>query len=681
MRKSKLLLGFGLLVLSAGALTNCSYVNAKGHVVLSYNGVDYTAEELFEDQKSAASVEKQFDAVYKVAVRNYFAKHTDKAAEIKNKTDIKIAGEKSTAKSNADKNGTSYDTEWDKILDSNGVDDESELFDKFEYDYQKEEFEEDFYTENENGKLNVLKNGGKLDEKEADSEKLTGYLSEKQPYHVKQILVKVAGASDKDSTRAVITEEESIKLGKVIMALANGENFSSVAKMYSDDDGSKNNGGDLGIMDRDTSFVNDFKLGIYLYEAFYNNATKSTGGTYDSKVAKTELGLDSTEEGTAGFYATKIVKDLKDPTSGSAAGADAKVIGQIPYELAELFGNTVENGGIANLDFTKKGWKNIPNVSDQAAFYPRNVLFNKYFNKHNVMVITPTKRSGDSLDYVLGSSTDRQYKKIKNADSYKVKSDENSKYSDLEGFKQNAKNGESIDSYNNALRDTEGRLILVFRSGNGSGEGSYQGIHFVCIERSPFINKEYESVNYEEKKYDKEVSLDDYYTVYYPGQEGGKHPTHTDGSNKTTYVSYINSPEVSERQSRASTVKSKIKGYDSNLNTYIYRYLLTNGDIKFADNEIAKEISENITQWIDIKREHTKYESANSYNDTWKTWYQNLDVQSKKREQVNIGTAEYPDYISGIISEATVEAYTNWTVEDNEEDIQQAFGVGGVFHE
>ena len=689
MKKSKLIAGLSAAFVGVIALASCaSYVKSKDGVVLTYNGKDYTAEELFKEDRSAAGAEAKFNAVYKVAIRKFFENVSeDIKKRVAKDTENKISGQKATAQSNADKNGTSYDTEWKKILSSNGVEDEKGLYDKFEYDFQKEEFDEQFYENN----FAKLKEGGKIIDTLPDSEKLNGYVSYKQPYHVKHILVKV-GAAEKDYTTGEITDEQAIKLSKVVKSLAEGKNFGETAKMYSDDTGSAEKYGDLGIMDRDTSFVNEFKLGTYLYESYFASSTNKNRSTsdkekYASKTAIDEFKLSDIEtKDQAGYYAHQVAS-LKDPSSGNN---ELSGIGQVPYEAALMLGENdwtvggTSGPGYAKMDDSKRHYKDITGEEIKAKYFPRNIIFNKYFNKRNIMVITPrTVTKHEVKDYV-----DSNF--IKRTSDDKYLGSENSDFANLTGFKDaKIKNNDKLTvsfgqdgsstASNKVLRDNNGRIIFLFRSGT-SGEGSYQGIHFVCIERSPFIGKEWEASKVEGSN--DFVSTDEYLTHYYPEQEGTtpghEHPKYSDGKDKLTYVSWLNTVDLKERKSRADSVKSKIKGYNPNLNTYIYRYLVKNGDLQFADNDLAKGIKNDIETWIDRKRESTEYDANKSWNDTWKTYSLALEEQTKERKPVAI---ESGNLIRGTITEACIEAFTKWNPESDKDNIKKAFGTGGVFHD
>ncbi|MCQ2794368.1 MAG: peptidylprolyl isomerase [Bacilli bacterium] len=741
MKKSKFFIGLSAAFVAFTSLMSCSgVVRAKDHVILTINGEEITAEQLFEDQKiTEAAAKEMFDAVYRVAVRKYFASGDGKQymGEITKDTKIKMSGQKDIAQSNADKNGTSYAEEWQKILDSNGVEDEDELYDKFEYEIEKEKFDEKFYEENDDANFKVLRDGGKFNKDEADSEKIGGYLIDKKPYHVRHILVKVSAAKD-DPCTGEITKEEANKLSDVVTQLANGEDFARVARAYSDDTGSKADGGDLGIMDLDTSFVNEFKLGTYLYESFFSSATSGTESEskYGGESAKKGFGFDKdvSTKGTASYYANKILTDVKDPTNKDAT---LPTIGQIPYEAALSLKNdtyTVKYAdgkdtpkiAFGDYDYSKlkdrlKG--DIPEgVDDRAKYYPRNVIFNKYFNKNNIMVITPstfhkTNELNDAesrktwLTPIIEETGDKTRRKAD--DNYDCPA--NDDFKGLPGFSYVAENethnptptkptyyknndkvlaefdGETADTP--VLRDNNGRVIFVFRSGTSSESSNedtgYQGIHFVCVERSPFINKEYNGEKgYAEKgTKEEEIAVDrqEYFTNYYPTQTGNKHPHYysvpaekQDDENrleKFTYPNYFRSKKPIDKKARADDLEGKVKAYDPNINTYIYRYLIKSGDIKFSDYaKNTLHIDTSIESWIDLQREDTKYQTEDKWNTTWKDYYYRLVQTTKEREPKEVETGWFK---GGTVSEAAAFAYTLFDAND----IKLYFGVGEAFNE
>jgi len=721
MKKSKIVGCLSSAFVALVALASCQgIVKDRGHVVLYYNGKPYTAEELFADQKSSAAYDAKFNAVLRVAVRQWAANDGVKyKEEIENNTKVKISGQKSVAQSNADKNGTSYDTEWNKILTSNGVENESQLYDKFEYEYQKEKFDDDFYA----NKFDILKNGGYLsdgkkekeDPERTDEKYIEGYLPKKQPYHVKHILVKVTAAAG-DNCTGEITKDEAERLYNVITELAEGRSFDTVAKNYSQDTGSAAKGGDLGIMDRDTSYVNEFKLGAYMFESFFLNNTsvpqdEDDTTTYAKKNAKNHLfGTFKTEaEKSKALKSAESLSTLKDPTTATydegkiTAG---KGIGVIPFEAALMLGSSESSykitidgtektkKGVSDIDFNSADFASahISSAANKAKYYPRNVIFNKYFNKHNIMVIAPRSTESSSLtvsDIKTKKLDSDKMEYLKATDDFKGSDATFSEYSSANSFvstKSGFKNEDGLvstlqEEIPNVLCDNENRPIFVFRSGT-TGDGSYQGIHFVVIERSPFIGKEYET---EARKQDKQsVNLDEYFTKYTPNEVStdNKYPFYDEAKKqpKTTYVNYTTG-ESKDYVDRADAVKSKVKGYDSNINTYIYDYLLKTGSIQFS-GELGETIKDQIQESITRKREKAEFSAATTWDTTWKTYTTAVEEQTRQRVQVT-GEAGKG---TGIIAEACAFAYVDWKENKGAanhftaEEMKKMFDDGGVFN-
>lgn len=693
MKKSKFITGLSAAFVATMALMSCSsLIRGKDYVVLTIDGVEYKAEDLFGDQKTPAAAEAKFNAVYKVAVRRYFLDDKpgkDDMPEITNNTKIKISEQKATAQSNADKNGTSYNEEWQKILDSNGVEDEQGLYDKFEYELQKEKYENRWYEDH----YKDLRSGKPFGE---DS-KFVNYLEGKQPYHIKHILVKLSNAKAGDSVNTEITAAEAEKLGNVIKSLAEGKSFAAVSDDYNDDDSAKQNKGSLGIMSRDTSFVNDFKLGTYMYESFFGTSTGTGSSQLYSKSAKEALGLD---KGIAGDYASKI-SQIADPTS--ELGADTKKyagLGQLPYEAALnliKYANYDFSGSTKDSEAMVQHFKNygLDTTKVAAKFLPRNVIFNKYFNKHNIMVITPRKlhdytAKDDDGNFVEPISTWISV----NTKGRQTRSNNPDKYlgtysldSTLIGFNREniKKNTDEINfnfhdekgeiSNKNVLRDENGRIILMFRSGTGdsSSNDAYQGIHFVVIERSPFIAKETEEGHDGDP-----TTLDQYYTHYYPTESGGDHPKYTDGKWRKTFVNYFpNLVKTEDLKARADTVKDELKKSDSKLNTYLYQIL--EKDIQWSSKAIDLGIKKNIDDWIKISRVSEELDKKKTWDDTWEDYYYSLESQTEQRAELSDGQSIH----SKLVPEACVFAF--WDDEYSQSapsiNLSTLFGEGGVFHE
>lgn len=548
MKKSKMTLSIALGAIACTILAGCDNAtySPEGYILTYTNSAGetmrYTAEDLFGSYyNDSGKVSTMFDSIYKVIVRNYFTSENAgyaKYSEILKNAKNDVEGVKSTAEKNADTNSTSYDEEWDALLKSNNCDNEEELLEKFIYDRELTEFNDQFYEKNTDFLRDAVPSAVAT---QANPTNYEGYLYTKAPYHVRHILVKVNDSGSTNYWNSTIDESNAIKLYDVASALANGgQTFGKIAQLNSDDS-SASSYGDLGIMDKDTGFVNEFKLGIYAYENIYNNITKTAA-------AASEIAMNS-----------EIVDDYK------AVGGTT--IAKIPY------------GAFVKLYEVKDVTKDNQNrdVNDgNANFYPRNVYFNKYLNKHYVGVITP--------DDVEEGSND---------------------YSSLAGFKD-------VNGLGKVLCTSEGQPILVVRAGTSD----YQGIHFIVIERSPLISGEV-----------KGTTLSEYYTTKYPSQEG--YPVDSNNKPKQTYVNFLNQ-DVKAYKERATTVENKIKGFDTDLNKFIYSKYVSEEKIKFND----AKLEEAINNWIDASKVKKAFDADISWEQTWDSYIESLKVQNNERSKL-----------------------------------------------
>lgn len=552
MKKSKITLGIALSALSCTLLAGCGGATYSPEgVILTYTDStgktqNYTADDLFGDYyKDSSKVSTMFDSIFKVIVRNYFNEGQDghdKYAQILKNATVEVEGVKSKAKENADTNSTSYDEEWNKLLESNNCKDEEELLEHFIYEGELTEFNDQFYDNH----ISTLRDGLPTDEEGYD-----GYINSKLPYHVRHILVKVSDSGSTNYYNATISGENATKLADVAQTLADGNSFGDVALKYSDDS-SNTKFGDLGVMDKDTSFVNEFKLGVYAYENLYNVNTKDAAKTSNISMAKNDIDENYKE-----------------------AAEDDGYIASIPYAVfAKLRSdaNVVKDseGHVVNDD--------SPNT------YPRNIWFNNYLNKHQIAVIKyAVGETGESLDKTAPSTF---------------------KY--VEGLSKDDSEAEKV------LCTTDGQPILVVRAGTSD----YQGIHFIVVQRSPLVKTD-----------ENGTTISEYWTTKYPGQSD--YPTNTDGSNKKTYVNFLNQ-EIKEYKSRAEEVENKIKSFDSDLNKYIYGKYVASEKIKIHDEDLEKAIND----WINRSKVKKAFDNDISWEKTWEEYIEVLKAQNSQRDLV-----------------------------------------------
>ena len=615
MRKSKLALGLMSALLSVGALAACSDVTYSPEgVILTYTGEDgtvisYTADDLYNDEfKDASNYQTVFDAVYKIIVKNYFTE-TDpdnseygskQLAGLKTKAQVAVDGDKQTASKKAESNGTSYDTEFSAILKDKGCEDESELFDHYLYQYEEETFNDNFEKIDKN--MSILKNGVPADDPFYSDIPWDGYFAEKVPYHVSHILVKIEDADSTNYANAVISSANAKKLNTVADALAKNV-YSSFAETASLSDDSATRG-DLGLVDMDktATYIDEFKFAMYAYENLYGKKSEAQA----SKISMTfdENLIDEYNE----------VSHLAEDTLG---GTTADGFATIPYGAFTILDSNAER---------ELGYKDQKVNDGDSDFYPRNVFFNHYFNRHSFAMVTPLKAGktyGDSKYF--DKITADEYTK----DEVSVLGTEEGMNVEGTGFHTfTADDGVNFTGTFLATSVKLGnkvvyRPILVVRGGS-AGEGGYQGIHFIVVNRSPF---EYVTGDTADASV---ASLENYYTTYFPSQD--RYPTYQDGDKSVKLQTYVNfSGNKDTYQSRANEVLSAIKGYDSEgLKHFMFRKYMKAGKLAFQDEEFATKFY----TWMTRSEQNKDYNEKVEWENKWITYIENLkqatSIQAKK---------------------------------------------------
>lgn len=201
MKKSKKILVLAAATVSLLSLAGCNEVTAKDNVIITFkdtNGkqVTYTADELFKKytESDQDSTEKYYNAIYNVMVRQWFTLEENKTLkdECDKQAQINLDSFKSKASTNATDNGTSYDTEWENILDSELSDiaeskrSEEELLLKLQLSEYKTKLEDTYYDTFKTWKKDTTSDADEESENNLFwGEK--GYLKERLPYHVKHI--------------------------------------------------------------------------------------------------------------------------------------------------------------------------------------------------------------------------------------------------------------------------------------------------------------------------------------------------------------------------------------------------------------------------------------------------------------------------------------------------------------
>lgn len=458
MKKTKLALGLMTAMLTAGALAGCDNTvkySSEGKII-SYKQGDndptvIIADDLLKDYyKDSSKFQSIYDAIYSIVVRNYFESEIEKVqvitknkdgeqiktdkflgkpqmVEIEAEADKRVGSDKKEAQKNADNNGTKYADEFNSILSSKGAKDEKELKEKYIEEVKKEYFDNNFYTYH----IDLLRDGDEEVKDKDDKQLWNGYLKDMLPYHVSHILVKLEDGSGTNYANGTISEDNAKKLFNVVDALREGaDSFGTIAKRFSDDTGSAEAYGDLGIMDYSTGYVNEFKLGVYAYENFLNATEGVKTAVLDSNI---KIPGNAAEPADVSGIANSFIKESK-----AAFGSD------IPTIDVKVFDELNE---VSEIDKDING-KSV--IDDSANFYPRNIIYNKELNRHSIAYIVD-----DTADADIESKTS--------------------------GFR------------NTDLPDGTTKPVLSVKTASGwtpilcvRAGSDYQGVHFIVVNRSSF---------------------------------------------------------------------------------------------------------------------------------------------------------------------------------------------------
>lgn len=509
--------------------------NGEDVIVTIKNGdseIKYTANELFSDYLSTtAGASAAYSAVYDVLVGAGVAT----TQEIANRVATEVAKLQNDAKTSASTNGTSYKEELSKALESAGAEDLDEYSKIQELTLKKSKFETEYYD-------SQLYDGKMTDEapKIDDNNQFSNYYLEKEfiknnnPYHVRHILVKTSSSGESYLPDAeTLSEDEAKKLGNVIKNLANtSSTFGQVATDFSDDGSSSTFGTLNELMGRSTSYVNEFKFGVFQYDALLNPVVEN---------GATSLGIPSTIEG--------ISENTEDVLKESMS--------LIPFNAAQAL--------IDNASITKdKNGDNYKEGSEK--YFPRNYIFSHYFSNHGLNFIFRGKSGNTSTNFKSNAKVNELF---------------------ADYFTANGYSGNERD----ILCDENGTPIIVTRAGSGSGDSGYQGIHFIVIENSPLVN-ENKLVNGvypagTSFSYDEELK---YYSVNVPNKKVDSN------DNDKRYVTFIDSTKKTDYNERATEIETAVKNYDSNITFRLYEKLKQElGDKLVIDDTINNIIESYIT--------------------------------------------------------------------------------------
>ena len=554
MKKSKLSITLVTSFIAAMALTACNDVTASEKAIVTFTpygskeAISLITQDVYNAYNNTSNgITKFYDKILEVLIRYQFKEKGFKGeldyAGIENWAKNQVQEQKDKAKANAKSNGTNYDDEWDSILESNNVENAKEFQEKFIYEKEKEVMKNWYADNTENAEalknefLGVDANGAKVESK----------VKAAMPYHIRHILVKVDEASDAQAKfyKGTISEAQAKLLADTVTTLAAGQyTFSQVAGMYSED-GSASSGGDVGIMTNAATsgslgMVNEFQLGLYAYDNLYdaNNTADAA-----APIIKEGLGITDT-----------VVNALPNG------------VVEVPYEAF------VNLGKYAKVVADKEGNKLADGSS---TVYPRNILWNKYLNLHNVFVI---KNSVSGASAFNAADPTVEFNSLCGTGEYDAS---------LPRF--------NADGY---LEDENHNVIIGVRS--------QYGIHFMIIEKSMY--------DY--------ATLADYYTTKLPDDKDFP-------KDKDTYVGFIESQSSEDYKKRADDVKSKITSFDATYDYRLYQDLTSKVSISFSG--AAAGLGEKIDQYITATRDNNNYKQEDGLEKVWRTYTELLEVQEENR--------------------------------------------------
>lgn len=640
MKKSKLSVGLVTGFIGALALSACdttAVITAKDGVIIDFVGYNSSTDtieiktDLYDEiGHTDEGTKLYYNAILETLIRYEYPILSKQAGStlknitlLENDAADKVTAARQTAADNANTNGTTVAEEWANILESHECETDEDLKQHYLYELEKEEITDWYARENiEDLKQEYIGVSNTWEPVAQQTENVNPVY----PYHILHVLVTLS-ADKANYIRGTISQSEAKNLWTVVRQLIDGQySFQEIAMNKSDDTGSKDQYGDVEIMSTKTSFYNEFKLGVYAYDALLSG--NNTQGTDNAAIYKA-MGLDSdasivTETTGAGETKTNvdtlINKVMKSGVKTPVATTGYTSIPTIPYDVFRKIGAVAEDEKIGL--FT-------PEAGDVSL--PRNVLYNQFLNFHSPFIITDEDIAEDA-GVITTSQHDFENGDLKLASTnFRLASE----------VVPNA----GLAAETKVLCDKDGDVVIGVRS--------EAGIHFMVMRKSVF--KETNVLAGKE-----ETSLSDYYTTYIPGEE--EYPT-----GKETFVNMKKTSDNSYYTNRADTIKNEIKStstFDAAYDYRLYEALMENdivkGKIKFYDYDIEtgkSQIQSNIEEYIRLLRETKANADADSINEAWKTYLLMLQYQNTVRSfegalvpttcAFHFGASDIDDYKEG----------------------------------
>ena len=636
MKTGKRSLSLAMSILAIASLTACdddyNYPDAKWKegIIVNVDGKDYKYDEiyqLFDNSKGSAQ------AYFNVAKNILAQLVTPKTDTMLSNVDTKINDLKNTWKTNARTNNTSYKEEQEKTFDSENVEDLDELREKYISQQQVEKNSQDFYEINANGVTDPSYTY-------YISEQMTkDYVTNQAPYHVSHVLVKVDASSDGEGYwNGKITADNAKKIGNAVRMLASSDSFGSVAQLVSEDEGSAKMYGELVTttegsqsvaMEKTTSYINEFKLGLYAYEAYLNPKTKAAEV---NTAVRASLRVPGQAAASSSF-------DYKNDTAVSELITDGTLVGKngafgIPLSKA------ITLGYVADVEKNIVDGSKVDYASETQ--YPRNILFNNYFNYHGVNflyddsdtyeaefladAIEVGAHSGETILTLndVENKLPSKYAEYEYVTGQLSKIDAG-KFKTVEGISDNLYNYNfdaitkksvltKIPTSKKILveKDTDTNPVIIVRGGSSG----YQGIHFIVVNNDPFVNSQ---------------NTYQYYRTNIP--DASADPASAKSADYSTNPSLINYVKAdinsnTTYNARRDAVVAAVKASDSNIDFRLYEENIKKfGADKF--DELLGDYAGIINKYIEITKESSELGKNSSLDESWETYIQTLALQEE----------------------------------------------------
>lgn len=562
-----------LLALLGGCLTGCDVKHKKidgKQVLFTVGETEVVADDLlgFEDQgklsydflKTDEGVQAVYEAIYNAIAQ----KNVEITKTIEGAVEERMDDFDEEVENLASSDGTTTRKAEKTKLEQLGLEDREELKNYFTILEQKEELANMFEKENmepETDKTDATLNGKSM---------LENYVKETSPMIVKHVLVNVADSCTLYEM-GEITKEEVDKLTSVMQRLALGKasrnSFKSVAVEESEDT-TASKGGNLGIMDTYTSFVNEFKLGLYVNELINNNEC-DPNDTFGAKEFEDRL------FGADGVYANGI-RTINVATIGAV----------LAYVEADQAKDEQKAAG-----HTKTSEYDVD-------LYPRNIIYNKYLNTPAIANLRLDLSNAEiEIDALLAEC-----------------------YPHMDGVERAAKVQEVMNStYFQALQVEANQLLnnnkLVLDGENGKpvvlAKSSY-GFHFLSTTWTSVGKEAKEAVEY----------------FMYNNTLNASTLTYV----KDTQYNFGYSTVTVGQNARKTEIKNRVLnyvegGYGDNANKTlldykIFEYYLANGNVTIKDATLKTEVEKMIANERAIKATSI----SESIYDAWDSYVNSIEA-------------------------------------------------------